>query len=532
MVVGECNSSKPRELVESPLHWAVRAGLADFLEAAEAKGGLPSYILKEFNAYVSCGDLSRGFVRVKCSSCQVELHVGFSCKGRNVCPSCGAKRAALAAAHLVDEVLPSVPFRQWTLAFPRALKRALAIDTWLLSASLRVFIGALFAFQRRRAKQLGIEAPCPSAVAFIQNFSGAILLHPHFHVLVPDGVFSGEELTFAALPPPDDEEIQKLLRKVALKVWKVARARFPDGLPYAEDAKAALSAASAQTRLPLADEPPRRTRRCAFLEGFSLHANTHVHENDRQSLERLARSGARGPLALERLSHREDGKLEYRLRKPLPGGATTLVLTPVQLLQRLCAVMVKPRVHLTRFFGAFAPNSKARSRVVSQRSPEQAAPAAPPGTPLQLELEARPSAPRRPQLDWAASCAEPSASTSSTVRAAGDAARLLSSPRQPSPERFSACPLGVGRAHGHACNLLGHHSSRCSDPRHASRPTSWQQRPRRPSRGAPGAHSASQSGSARHTQKHLPNPSRPRVPPDALRENPFVRTIRTIPRTG
>jgi len=414
LVVGECNSYKPRAPVETPLRWAVREGLGDFLEAAEAKGGLPAYILKEFNAYVSCGDLSRGFVRVLCPSCDVEMRVGFSCKGRNVCPSCSAKRAALTAVHLVDEVLPEVPFRQWTLAFPRGLKLALAIDSGLLSAALRAFVGAIFAFQRRRAKELGIDAPRPGAVAFIQNFSGALLLHPHYHVLVADGVFEGEGegsgpaatrhgTGFAALPPPDDEEVEKLLRKVAKRVWKLARARFPDGLPYAEDAKVALSAASAQTRLPLGEEPPRRARLCAFLDGFSLHANTHVHSNDRESLERLARYGARGPLALERLSRREDGKLEYRLRKPLPGGATTLVLTPVQLLQRLCAVMVKPRVHLTRFFGAFAPNSKARAQVVPQRPTEQPAPAAPPGTPLELELEARPSteAPRRPRLDWA-----------------------------------------------------------------------------------------------------------------------------------
>jgi hypothetical protein len=61
--------------------------------------------------------------------------------------------------------------------------------------------------------------------------------------------------------------------------------------------------------------------------------------------------GARGPLAQDRLSERDDGKLEYRLSMPLPGGATTLVVTPVQLLKRLVAVMAKPRIHLTRFFG-------------------------------------------------------------------------------------------------------------------------------------------------------------------------------------
>jgi hypothetical protein len=399
-----CSTYAPRALA-TPLHWAVTQGLPDFMAAAEEKGGLPPYILKEFNAYLACGDKSRGFVRVWCASCQEEFRVGFSCRGRNVCPSCGAKRAALTAAHLVDEVLARAPWRQWTLTFPRELKLALARDTQLLSAALRVFVGALFGFQRRRAKQLGIAEPKPGAVAFIQSFSGAVLLHPHIHLLLPDSVFSGETLTFAALPPPDDEELERVLKKVARNVLKVARARYPDGLPYAEDAKAALQAASAQTRLPLSEQPPRRSRRCAFFEGFSLHANTQCHENDRASLERLCRYGARGPLVLERLSRREDGKLEYRLKKPLPGGATTLVLTPRQLLERLCAVMVKPRMHLTRFFGALAPNSKVRAQVVAQRLAEQPAPAAAAPTvtvrELELELEGTPSAPPRPRLDWA-----------------------------------------------------------------------------------------------------------------------------------
>lgn len=134
-------------------------------------------------------------------------------------------------------------------------------------------------------------------------------------------------------------------------MWKLARARYPDGLPWAEDAQAALAAASAQTRLPLGDAPSSREkrRRCAFLEGFSLHADTWVHQNDRDNLEKLCRYGARGPLALERLTRREDGKLEYRLKRPLPGGATTLVMTPGQLLKRLVALVVKPNIHLTRF---------------------------------------------------------------------------------------------------------------------------------------------------------------------------------------
>ena len=130
-----------------------------------------------------------------------------------------------------------------------------------------------------------------------------------------------------------------------------------------QEQRSLLSAASAQTRLPLGEGTwlQQRRRRCAFLDGFSLHADTWVHSNDVQSLERLARYGARGPVTLERLSRREDGKLEYRLKKPSPGGATVLVLTAVQLLKRLCALVVKPRVHLTRFFGVFAPKRRSCS---------------------------------------------------------------------------------------------------------------------------------------------------------------------------
>jgi len=39
----------------------------------------------------------------------------FSCKARAVCSSCGGRRMAERAAHLVEAVLPAVPVRQWVL---------------------------------------------------------------------------------------------------------------------------------------------------------------------------------------------------------------------------------------------------------------------------------------------------------------------------------------------------------------------------------------------------------------------------------
>jgi hypothetical protein len=44
--------------------------------------------------------------------------VPFSCKGRAVCPRFGGRRMAERAAHLVDDVFPIVPVRQWVLSPP------------------------------------------------------------------------------------------------------------------------------------------------------------------------------------------------------------------------------------------------------------------------------------------------------------------------------------------------------------------------------------------------------------------------------
>ena len=58
------------------------------------------------------GILAHGFLRVRCAHCAHEKLVAFSCKRRGFCPSCGARRMAESAAHLVDEVIPQVRFVQ------------------------------------------------------------------------------------------------------------------------------------------------------------------------------------------------------------------------------------------------------------------------------------------------------------------------------------------------------------------------------------------------------------------------------------
>ncbi len=87
---------------------------------AEVQGGatgdgLPAFIRAEFEAFLHCGTPAHGFVRVRCDGCAHSRVVAFSCKQRGFCPSCIGRRINETAAHLVDDVIPHVPVRQWVL---------------------------------------------------------------------------------------------------------------------------------------------------------------------------------------------------------------------------------------------------------------------------------------------------------------------------------------------------------------------------------------------------------------------------------
>jgi hypothetical protein len=92
-----------REPERTLLHAVVRERLEPFLARARERSahgrGLPAFVEGAFRAYLGCGILARGFVRIRCPGCGFERLVGFSCKGP-VCPSCNARRMEDAAQHL------------------------------------------------------------------------------------------------------------------------------------------------------------------------------------------------------------------------------------------------------------------------------------------------------------------------------------------------------------------------------------------------------------------------------------------------
>lgn len=359
-----------REPERTLLHATVREHWKTFLAEMEERGeaGLPRFVVGEFERYLGCGILANGFARVRCVACGDELLVAFSCKGRGFCPACTSRRMHDTAAHLVERVIPQVPVRQWVLSLPRWARFLLARDPELITRTLDIALRAIFVWQRRRARQAGAAGPRAGAVTFVQRFGGALNLNVHFHCVIPDGVFVRDDggVRFVELAPPSDDEVMEVLRRVVARLERLLRPRLAS---REDDARPldALGAAQAEAMSSLGTPPPdegRVRKRAAYLQGFSLHAAVHLHANDREGLAHLCGYGARPPFSRERLSQLPDGRLAYRLKRPLGDGRTALLLQPGELLRRLATLVPPPRAHLLRYHGVFAPASHWRREVV------------------------------------------------------------------------------------------------------------------------------------------------------------------------
>jgi len=221
------------------LHRVVRAHWPAFLERAEEAGGLPKFVVREFEQYLECGLPERGLVHLQCGVCGDNLVVAFSWKRRGFCPSCVARRMSDAAAHLVDDVFPEVPTRQWVCALPWRLRVLLGYDRRLCAEVMSAFTGAVSRLLRRRAKaELGlpsVEHAYVGAVTFVQRSDSALRLNVHGHSLFLDGVYvrdASGALAFHALGAPTFEEVEQVARWTHARIEKVllAHGRTLDGV--------------------------------------------------------------------------------------------------------------------------------------------------------------------------------------------------------------------------------------------------------------------------------------------------------------
>jgi len=384
------------------LHKVVRENLEEFLR--EARGGsedgegVPDFVVDELRKFLTCGSLSGGFARLKCESCGKERLVPFSCKRRAACPSCAGRRMAELAAHLVENVFPPVLVRQWVLSLPFALRYRLAWNHALSLKVLRIFWRALDRYQRKRAKKRGLVNAKTGGVTVIQRAGGALNLNVHFHLAALDGVFVeiDGELVFHKLPAPSTEDVAAIVKRVRKGVLRVlGRSRISTGKdgedgwedPFVEESPALASACGASVQgisafgprtgqrvRRIGEEPDEivkvlKRKRHARYQGFDLHAGAPAKPEERDHLERMLRYLLRPPIAESRLRELPDGNILLTQKTKWSDGTTALVFEPLELLERLAAIIPRPQINMLIYHGVLAPNAKWRKRVVAYKRP-------------------------------------------------------------------------------------------------------------------------------------------------------------------
>jgi len=203
-------------------------------------------------------------------------------------------------------------------------------DADLQGATLRLFLRRVEQCLRAHSPGSGPAARL-GAVAFIHRFGSALNAHLHFHCVVIDGVFDATAtggVVFNAATGLEANAMAQVQAQVRRRLLCVFVRR---GLLPAEDAQA--------------------MGQWAHGGGFSVDASVRIEAADRAGRERLLRYCARPPFALDRLRELDPERLVYDPPKAGPGGSGPQCLTPLELLDRLAALVPPPRLHRPRYFG-------------------------------------------------------------------------------------------------------------------------------------------------------------------------------------
>jgi hypothetical protein len=303
------------------------------------------------------------------------------------------------ATHLVEDVLPLVPYRQFVLSLPIPLRYWINANKKLSSKVHRITTKAVHRYYTSKAKQLGVKNPKPGSITFTQRWGSALNLNPHQHILTADGVYTtvNGALQFRNLAAITNDEVAALLTQIASRIMRHLKktgylneegelvenpTNENDGALFS-DSESMKQATSASVRGMIAfgpnagkyvtkigsgfgyaeEVPVAKGQRCFTVNGFSLHANTSTNTHQRDRLSKLIEYMARGPLSNERLEITDTGQVKLKLKTRWVDGTSHLLFTPGEFIEKLAALVPPPRIHLVRWSGVFAPNSPYRKTI-------------------------------------------------------------------------------------------------------------------------------------------------------------------------
>ena len=340
---------RPRHPERTPLYRLFEERFEDFVRSYPERfehrhGQLRPVVRRVVEQYLECGRLHGGFARLRCPSCHGEHLLAFSCQTRNFCPSCQAKRAALFAEHLAENVLADVPHRHVVFTIPKVLRPLFERERRLLSILTQ---SAHHCVQEILRHDTGDARAVVGTVASLQTFGGwfAANFHPHVHALITEGVFHDPRsatASFEWVAGWDVTAIAELFRRRVLARLRQAR------------------------RL---REHTEQMLLSWEHSGFSVWAGEPIRPGDTERQEHVARYVTRAPVRLDAIERKDQGKVLVQTPYDPRTGQRNLELDDLELIRRLCAQIPAPRQHLVRYFGWYSSRARGdRARRQSEES--------------------------------------------------------------------------------------------------------------------------------------------------------------------
>ena len=279
--------------------------------------------------FLRCGDYTQGVARIQCTNpeCRFEFFRPFSCKGFYLCPSCSQKRTLLFAEYLDQQLLLTLPHRQFVFSIPKALRVFFRHDQRLFSEVSSLIFSMITDFYQAAARTTIRSA----AVIAYQPFGDLLRFNSHWHALILEGGFDTEG-QFVFLPIHDTQKLTECFRRRVIGLF---------------------------LRKNLITESFSEMLLSWRHSGFSVNNSVRMAGDDHKARVSLAQYIARAPLSLEKLHYDElAGKALYHSTYNPYLGENLKVWDALDFLALATSFIPPQGVRLIRYFGLYSSRSR------------------------------------------------------------------------------------------------------------------------------------------------------------------------------
>jgi len=294
-------------------------------------------IRKAVEAFLECGDYTRGLARITCTNreCGEEYFRPFSCKVFHLCPACSQKRTLLFGQYMNERLMLLLPHRQVVFTFPKVLRVFFRHDRSLYGELCKLVYRMMQRFYTAAAGK-AIEGAAVIAYAssgdFVRRCSGPPWgWNPHLHAVFLEGGFDGGG-RFVHLPSLDPAKLGQYFRSTVIGFFLERR---------------------------LIDERLAKNMLDWTHSGFSVDLTVKIPANSPTTRVALAEYIARPPLSLKKILVEEHGGSVLYRSEYNPYFKTNQKLFPaIEFVVDLLQHLPDSGDHLIRRYGLYSSRSR------------------------------------------------------------------------------------------------------------------------------------------------------------------------------